>query len=237
MFGIVLAVTSLAMLIYFLYHLSERMDAPNIVAAVAHDLDRVIYRTTRDRMEAEPSCDAHLAESPEVESMTSGYVQKIDEEELVEIAGSHEVTVRLHFRVGAFVTRGDALATVRPGNRTDRLTRHIRASVRLGAKRTLDQDIEFGIDQLVHMAIRGLSPERNDTFTAMLCLDRLGAALSTLAGCNLVRSQWPRSPGHRAGDLPKTSRSCVRANSLVRRRRRRNSAARDCQNDRSPCPA
>ena len=68
MFGIMLAVTSLAMLLYFLYHLSERMEAPNIVAAVAHDLDRVIYRTTRDRMEAEPSCDAHLAESPETET-------------------------------------------------------------------------------------------------------------------------------------------------------------------------
>ena len=75
----------------------------------------------------------------------------------MEIAGSHDVTVRLHCHVGAFVTRGDALATVWPGN--------------------LDQDIEFGIDQLVHVAIRGSSPERNDIFTIMLCLDRLGAAL------------------------------------------------------------
>ncbi len=31
-FGIVLAVISLAILIYFRYHLSEHMDAPNIVA-------------------------------------------------------------------------------------------------------------------------------------------------------------------------------------------------------------
>ncbi len=63
--------------------------------------------------------------------MTSGYVQKIDGERLAEIAGSHDVTVRLLCRVGAFVTRGDALATVWPGNRIDRLTGHIRASVRL----------------------------------------------------------------------------------------------------------
>jgi len=41
--------------------------------------------------------------------------------------------------------------------------------------------LEFSIDQLVEIAVRALSPGINDPFTAMTCVDRLSAALCTLA--------------------------------------------------------
>jgi uncharacterized membrane protein len=44
------------------------------------------------------------------------------------------------------------------------------------------QDVEFALRQLVEIAVRALSPGINDPFTAITCLDRLGAALSQLAG-------------------------------------------------------
>ena len=46
-----------------------------------------------------------------------------------------------------------------------------------GPLRTLSQDIAFGIDQLVEIAIRALSPAVNDTFTALTCIDWLGDSL------------------------------------------------------------
>jgi uncharacterized membrane protein len=186
-FAIVLAVLSLFILTYFLYHLSERMDAPNIVASIGHDLGRVIDRTTQAPAEIGPSDEAFPPESTgtatrRVEAMDTGYIQRIDEDELIEAAASHEAMVRLHCRIGMFVVQGDTLATVRSEHRAEEpLCIRIRACIRLGAARSLEQDIEFGVDQLVQVAIRGLSPERNDTFTAMLCLDRLAAALSRLA--------------------------------------------------------
>lgn len=190
-FAIVLAVVSLFILTYFLYHLSERMDAPNIVASIAHDLDRVIDRTTQARVDIGPSIGPSGEECPpeppitaayRVQAMDTGYVQRIDEEALIKAAASHEAMVQLHCRAGAFVIEGDTLATVRSEPRTEKpLCILIRASIRLGAARSLEQDVEFGIDQLVQVAIRGLSPGRNDTFTVMLCLDRIAAALNRLA--------------------------------------------------------
>lgn len=187
-FAILLAVVSLFILTYFLYHLSERMDAPNIVASIAHDLDRVIDRTTQARTEIGPSDEEFPAEPPGtaaylVEARDTGYIQRIDEEALIKEAVSHEAMVRLHCHPGVFVVQGDTLATVlvKLGTETP-LCFRIRDSIRLGAARSLEQDVEFGIDQLVQAAIRGLSPERNDTFTTMLCLDRLAAALCRLAG-------------------------------------------------------
>jgi uncharacterized membrane protein len=54
--------------------------------------------------------------------------------------------------------------------------------VSLGETRLPVQDIEFSVQQLVEMAVRSLSPGVNDPFTAVECLDRLGAALARLAG-------------------------------------------------------
>ena len=51
-----------------------------------------------------------------------------------------------------------------------------------GPYRTLTQDISFGIDQLVEIAIRALSPAVNDTFTALTCIDWLGDGL-----CKIMR--------------------------------------------------
>jgi uncharacterized membrane protein len=50
-----------------------------------------------------------------------------------------------------------------------------------GPLRTLSQDIAFGIDQLVEIAIRALSPAVNDTFTALTCIDWLGDSLCKIA--------------------------------------------------------
>ena len=50
-----------------------------------------------------------------------------------------------------------------------------------GPLRTLSQDIAFGIDQLVEIAIRALSPAVNDTFTALTCIDWLGDSLCRIA--------------------------------------------------------
>jgi uncharacterized membrane protein len=58
------------------------------------------------------------------------------------------------------------------------------------------QDIEFGITSLVSVALMALSPAINNAFTAMLCLDRLAAALSTLAGRHRPSPLYYDDAGH-----------------------------------------
>ncbi|MEP7187560.1 MAG: DUF2254 family protein, partial [Roseiflexaceae bacterium] len=55
----------------------------------------------------------------------------------------------------------------------------------LGRQRTLVQDIEFGINELVEVALRALSPAINDPFTAITCIDWLGSALCQLCARTL----------------------------------------------------
>lgn len=181
--GIILALVSFGMLVYFLSHMSENMDTPNLVAAIGWDLERVIHRTT------EPLDGEADKEDPPVPEMigssivtadSTGYVQRIDHDRLLALARRHGAVIRLEFDVGHFVRQGDRLATIGPSE--DRIPSDIvRKAMPMESKRRLEVDIELGLNQLVQVAIRGLSPGRNDTFSTMLCLDRLGAALSLLA--------------------------------------------------------
>ena len=50
-----------------------------------------------------------------------------------------------------------------------------------GPVRNLAQDPAFGIDQLVEIALRALSPAVNDTYTALTCVDWLAKTLCKLA--------------------------------------------------------
>lgn len=67
----------------------------------------------------------------------------------------------------------------------------------LGAQRIDQQDVRFTLNQLVEIAVRALSPGTNDPFTALACIDHLGAALGRLAA-----REWP-SP-ERAGAAGRT---------------------------------
>ncbi len=83
---------------------------------------------------------------------------------------------------GDFVTQGGALARVWPPGRAGETLDRIRGAFIIGERRTPTQDPEYAVHSLVEIGVRALSPGINDPFTAMNCLDWLGAALSGLAG-------------------------------------------------------
>ena len=89
--------------------------------------------------------------------------------------------MNLLFRPGQFVLEGAVVAQVVPGERAAALAPAILRDVKIGAHRTLEQDVEFGIAQLVEIALRALSQAINDTFTGLTCVDWLGDELRALA--------------------------------------------------------
>ncbi len=86
-----------------------------------------------------------------------------------------------HFVPGDFVMPGAPLVFFVPrlsDERSHDLERKVRECFALDVYRTPHQNVEFGIDQIVEVAVRALSPGINDPFTAIACIDRLGATLS-----------------------------------------------------------
>ena len=81
-------------------------------------------------------------------------------------------------RVGHFVAAGVPLLHVtRPSRLTDDVQARLLATFDIGATRTLQQDVEFGVLQIADIALKAISPAVNDPSTAITCLDQLGRIL------------------------------------------------------------
>lgn len=188
--GVGLAIASLGVLIYFINHVSVAIQVEHVIAAVGRDLDEVIDHMFPEPLgHAEPEAPhdrAALASREEALPILAngfGYVQAIDTDGVLRIATEHDLVIELLRQPGDVVLRGLSLACAWPQERVDeQLAQEIASVYILGEQRTLTQDVLCAVDQLVEVAVRALSPGINDPFTAAACIDRLGAALSRLAG-------------------------------------------------------
>jgi uncharacterized membrane protein len=73
------------------------------------------------------------------------------------------------------------IAWVWPPGAADAVAERLALGHVAGAYRTLPQDVSFGFDQLVEIALRALSPAVNDTFTGMTCIDWIADCLCRIA--------------------------------------------------------
>ena len=189
--GLLLTLTSLAVLIYFIHHAAASIQVENVIANVGRDLDHAIARLYPECLGVDPAGGTPEQtpppgfdrESRPVSADRSDYLQNIDVDRLLALARDNDLIISVSHRPGKFLMAGGELVRVCPGDRLDDgVAGAIRGAFYLGSLRTLTQDVEFAIDQLVEIAVRALSPGVNDPFTAVNCVDRLGAALVVLAG-------------------------------------------------------
>ncbi|MEO7987254.1 MAG: DUF2254 domain-containing protein [Gemmatimonadales bacterium] len=184
--AVVLAFVGIGFLVYFIHHIATAIQASHILATVSADTLRTV-----DRMLPEPFAGDGSGPDPArapasgrtVRADKSGYVQTVDEEGLLRLASEEGVTIRMARGVGDFVIEdGPLLALDGDGEPDETLADRTRGLVGIGRQRTMDQDVGFGIRQIVDVALKALSPGINDTTTAVMCLDYLTAILSRISG-------------------------------------------------------
>jgi uncharacterized membrane protein len=202
--AVVLALCSLAVLIYFIHHVATSIQAPEVIAVVGSDLDNAIEKLFPLPLSASRK-DVNLRESPQanddggaiVRSTKSGYVQHIDMDALVELATEADLVVSLARRPGDHVITGTVIASIWPQTKLDdELGKRVCEAFGFGRVRTPVQDLQNLINQLVEIAQRALSPGINDPSTAEACIDRLASALGTLAGRQLQSGHLADDSGH-----------------------------------------
>lgn len=175
--AIAAALVGLGVLIYFIHHVAQSIQADTIIASVAQDLHGSIERL----FPANEENVLREVEFPEqvavVYAPRDGYVDAIDPVRLSEAAAKRDAVVRFIRTPGDFLIQGARVAEIHPEGAAedgDWVLEH----VAIGQIRTPTQDVAFSIDRLVEMALRALSPSLNDPFTAISCINRLCAALA-----------------------------------------------------------
>jgi uncharacterized membrane protein len=185
---LVLLVVDLGVLIYFIHHIATQIQLPQVIASIAGDLSRAIATQVANAAASAgaPTVAATLAALPgpggTVAAPRSGYLQFIHRGTLISIASRADVVICMTYRPGHFLVQGHPYATVWPADRAELVARELARSHATGPYRTLVQDVSFGLDQLVEIALRALSSAVNDTFTAMTCIDWIGDSLYKITG-------------------------------------------------------
>lgn len=188
--AILLALVAIGFRIFFIHHIAQSLQASHLLARVRRETTACIERVFPEPLDATAEDrDARRAERLRrehvwrpVPSDRTGYIQSVDDGALLRLAVQHRVLVRVWRGVGDFVVEGAPIAAVADGPAVpDTLGRKLNRAFVVGTYRTMVQDVGFGLQQVVDVALKALSPGINDTTTAVTCVDQLGAILSRIA--------------------------------------------------------
>jgi len=198
--AMLLALACVAWLLYFIHHISQAISVSHIVDRIAAETEAML-----DDVMPEPRGNGSLPESEPAElstwdipllSETSGYIRFIDTGRLVALAKLHHVKIRAVRRVGQFLPAGTPMLLAYKGDRLSPEGRsEILGAFDLGPSRTLQQDVEFGVLQIVDIALKAISPAVNDPTTAVTCVDQLSRILVRFAARKLPASVFYDPPG------------------------------------------
>ncbi len=176
--AMLLALTCVGWLLFFIHHISQAISVNHIVDRIAKETEGVIddimpwphFPGRLQQTQGPPPSPDEVA----IASHESGYIRFVDTKRLLGLAKQYRVRIRVTRRVGHFVPAGIPLAMVAKGDRLgDEGTARLLSAFDLGPTRTLQQDLEFGVLQIVDIALKAISPAVNDPSTGINCVDQL----------------------------------------------------------------
>ncbi|UMG92756.1 DUF2254 domain-containing protein [Nocardioides sp. TF02-7] len=186
--ALVLVVATVLLIIAHLNHLAGRLQVGEVVRAIfdegehtIRDLERQVARERpADRV---PETGGSVLT---VSATRAGWVTQAPGDAMLYVVPEHAV-VRLETRTGAYIHRGEPLATLRlpPGTDEDRVLVDVRAAVEVSDVRTMQQDVDFALRQLVDIGLRALSPAVNDPTTAVEAILRVAGLMRQVLAADL----------------------------------------------------
>ncbi len=201
-FAVFLAMISIGALIYFFHHATRTIQASVIISRTTEQASKVIGEAAERLVgnEAWRLSPVPFQRPPRlrpvgiVRDRDSGYVQRIQYENLAALSRRHNLLIEVNARPGDFLLSNDARLTLwaypeqsdvereemkeeQPDEEDGDLLSACQHLVEIGLERTLEADVIFGMQQVSDIALRALSPGVNDPNTAIVSLDRIGELL------------------------------------------------------------
>jgi len=183
LFGLLLAIISVAVLVFFIHHIASSIQASSVISTIANETIAVIDKVFPEKKRKTYNGADAPGEDPDfcVHSKKTGYLQNFDMNLLSKIAAENNCLFVVRKTIGEFVVKDSALLRVyNISEISDAAIASIQSAFAIGKYRTIEQDPAFGVRQLVDIALKALSPSLNDTTTAVMCLHHLGAIMSRI---------------------------------------------------------
>lgn len=195
--GLILAFVGIAFLIFFIHHISVSIQASSIVARVARETIAAVDQLFPQQLSEDPDEDVDKDFAPFLTEQAwsacpareMGYIESVDADALLALARDSGTIVRMERGIGEFVVEGTPLISIADLAALDEnMGEALNAAYVISEHRMVQQDVGFGIRQLVDIALKALSPGINDTTTAVMCVDYLTAIFVRLVDRRIAMS-------------------------------------------------
>lgn len=188
MFATILAIANIILLVVFIHHIAVSIQADTVVSEISKTLSKTLEtlypETVGDEEKNDWNDDKFQNEiqnykiSHQLYSADSGYIQYIDSGALMRKSKDLGIILELHCRPGAFMVKDVECGTIYSKEiLSEEQLEDFKSCFITGNTRTIQQDAEHSILQLVEIAARALSPGINDPFTAIACVDNLTSSM------------------------------------------------------------
>ncbi|WP_078409247.1 DUF2254 domain-containing protein [Priestia abyssalis] len=185
-FAIAVTILCLAVFVFFVHHTSLWIQVGNLIFHISTDTSTIIKEQfppkTSNLSDTWSETDfKEIKELPAIiiNSPSSGYIDMIDEEGLMDMAIKRNCIIRIERRQPDFVDEAAPLFSV--WNTTEEeLIEELYNFVSIGPQRAPYKDVEFGLRKLAEIALRAISPAVNDPNTAINSIEQIGNILTEL---------------------------------------------------------
>ncbi len=198
MTGLLLAIGGVLVLIFFIHHIADSLQITtilhNITVETKKAMENLFPEEIGEAASVQEKDDAWHADEVKnwqpIKCHKSGYIQNVDVDGLLEFAVNNGLLIRMCKGIGDFAGSESNLAEIAADTESSQSKVRIEnpqpetisGFFSIARHRTIEQDVGFGIRQIVDIALKALSPGINDTTTAINCIDRLGEITGDLAG-------------------------------------------------------
>ncbi|MCE0724425.1 MULTISPECIES: DUF2254 domain-containing protein [Legionella] len=188
--AIILTLSSILVLIYFIHHIPESINMSNVIAQVGEELNRQInsqfpMNIGNENANLSINLTQNTLKKTTVVAPNQGYIRILDGNSLIDIATKNDLIIQLEARPGDYITEDSTLLVIYSSQTIDDfICKQCIDAFALGHKRNQEQDPLFLVDEMVEIIARALSPGINDPFTAMNCLDWLQSSIQKLSKIN-----------------------------------------------------
>ncbi len=179
--AVILTLVTVLGIVVHLDHLSRGLQVGNLAGVISTEGQKLAAAFDRvpeglRQVEAQPA--AAPEDALKIRSRRSGWVSQMDRGQILQ-ALPPNTSVRLETRVGAYIHKGETLSIVWPPP-SERSQEKLVRAMEIAEARTMLQDVDFAIRQLVDIGLRALSPAINDPTTAVEVILRLGSLLRSV---------------------------------------------------------
>lgn len=175
--AIVLALIALGMLVFYIHHIATRMQASNITSDVARETIEEIEREVPDGAPGGSMAAPDGQPGTVFVARRSGYLQYVEIDELKRLAERYRIVIGVRAAPGDWVQKHAPLFSIWGGEPSGELDDQLQGHITVGAERVLHQDPGFGVQQLVDIGAKALSPGINDPTTAVNVIHHLTEVL------------------------------------------------------------